>query len=89
MPHVLNCSFDSTPGDELVAACDVEGVCISTGSACSSASAQAGSAVAAMHGAQRARGAVRISLGEDTTDDEVNRAVDVIQRIVGRALHKG
>ncbi|HNS99267.1 MAG TPA: cysteine desulfurase family protein [Polyangiaceae bacterium] len=89
VPHVTNVSFEGVLGDELVAACDVEGVCLSAGSACASASSGATSAVAALLGPKRGLEAVRASLGELTTAQEIEKAVEVIRRVVGRASGDG
>ncbi len=88
-PHVTNVSFEDLPADEIVAAFDVEGVCLSGGSACSAGSPEASSVVSAMLGPQRGAGAIRASLGEETSMDEVNRALHVIRRVVGRARGHG
>jgi cysteine desulfurase len=69
LPHVSNLSFVGWTGERLVAALDVRGVCVSTGSACRVGTAEPSAVVAAMHGPERARGAVRFSLGEEA--DEV------------------
>ena len=85
VPHVLNFSFDCINGDEFVAACDVEGLCISRGSACSASITNASPIVAAMYGIERGIGAVRISLGDETTEDEVDCALEIIRRVVNRS----
>ncbi len=66
LPHVSNFSAAGWSGERLVAALDVRGICVSTGSACRVGTAEPSAAVAAMLGLDRARAAVRISLGEDT-----------------------
>ncbi len=88
-PHVTNVSFEDMRGEELVAAFDVEGVCLSGGSACSAGSPEASSVVSAMLGAQRGAGAVRASLGEETSQDELSRAIEAIRRVIGRARGHG
>jgi cysteine desulfurase len=65
LPHVSNFSVDGWSGERLVAALDVRGVCVSTGSACRVGTAEPSAAVAAMHGVERAQSAVRVSFGED------------------------
>lgn len=80
-PHVSNVSFGGVAGDELVAALDLEGIRVSSGSACSAGTSEPSPVLLAMLGAVRARGAVRVSLGEDTTMEEIIRllrAVDVV-----------
>jgi cysteine desulfurase len=80
-PHVSNLSFRDVAGDELVAALDLEGVRVSSGSACSAGTSEPSPIILAMLGPERARSAVRVSLGEDTTMEEIIRllrAVDVV-----------
>jgi cysteine desulfurase len=84
LPHVSNLSFDGWRGDELVAALDLEGVCASSGSACSAGTAEPSPVITAMRGRERATSAIRFSLGEDTTEDDVLRTIDVLNRIVRR-----
>jgi cysteine desulfurase len=84
LPHVSNLSFHDWTGERLVAALDLGGLCVSTGSACSVGTAQPSEAVLAMMGAERAKQAVRISLGEDTDADEMTRALRVFQHVLKR-----
>jgi cysteine desulfurase len=74
LPHVSNLSFPGTSGDELVAALDLLGVCISSGSACSAGTTEASPVITAMLGRERAKSAVRVSLGEATTDSDIREA---------------
>ncbi len=74
-PHISSLSFSRWSGERLVAALDVRGLSVSTGSACRVGTAEPSAVVAAMAGAERARGAVRVSLGEDATLEQVERAI--------------
>jgi cysteine desulfurase len=82
LPHVSNLSFPGVLGDELVAALDLLGVQISSGSACAAGTAEASPVITAMLGRERARSAVRISLGEDTSTEQMLEA----KRLFLRAL---
>jgi len=77
LPHVSNLSFTGWTGERLVAALDVRGICVSTGSACRVGTAEPSAAVTAMLGLERARSAVRVSLGEDATAAQVERAISI------------
>jgi len=82
-----NASFviDGVEGGDLVAALDLEGVQASTGSACSTGSADPSHVLLAMGlDPERAHGSLRLSLGRDSTADEVERAVGVIGQVVDR-----
>jgi cysteine desulfurase len=83
LPHVSNLSFDGLSGDELVAALDLMGVCVSSGSACSAGTTEASTVITAMLGRERARGAVRVSLGETTTSVELQAAKAAFGRALG------
>lgn len=82
LPHVSNLSFRGFRGDELVAALDLAGVSVSSGSACSAGTPEPSAVIRAMTGAARAEAAVRFSLGETTTKAEVERAIAVVLRVV-------
>ena len=62
-------------GPELCAALDLEGVAISSGSACSAGTAEPSPVIRAIAGEARARGAIRVSLGELTSDADIARAL--------------
>lgn len=83
---VCNLSFRDWKGAVLVAALDVEGVCVSAGAACSSG-LQAPSEIllATYPDAQwRAGSAVRISLGIETTDEDIDQALLAFRRVLAR-----
>jgi len=80
--HVSNLSFPGRAGDELVAALDLLGVAVSSGSACSAGTTEASKIISAMLGVPRARAAVRISLGDTTTGQDVERALAAFERVL-------
>lgn len=72
-------------GDEMVFALDVAGVAVSTGSACTAGSPEPSHVLAAMgYAAETARGALRITLGRENTDEEIARALEIIPGTVER-----
>jgi cysteine desulfurase len=83
LPHVSSLSFGELSGDELVAALDLLGVCVSSGSACSAGTTEASTVITAMLGRERARGTVRVSLGETTTSAEISAAKAAFWRALG------
>jgi cysteine desulfurase len=78
--------IDDVEGHELVAALDVEGVCASSGPACSSGRGGVSAAARAMFPDEFARGAgaLRLSLGPETRPEEIDRAARVIARVIAR-----
>jgi cysteine desulfurase len=84
-PHVTNLSWPGFRGPELVAALDLEGVSVSSGSACSAGTSEPSPVLRAMLGEERAACAVRVSLGESTTREEVNHALHAFAKVVATA----
>jgi cysteine desulfurase len=84
LPHVCNASFQGWSGERLVAALDVRGLCVSTGSACRVGTSEPSAAVSAMLGAERARAALRISLGEDTDEAQLDQGIRVLLSVLAR-----
>jgi cysteine desulfurase len=89
LPHILSVSFDSsrTPidGEALIMGMDLQGVAVTSGSACTSGSLEPSHVLLAMgRDVKTARATVRFSLGRWTTEEEINFAVDALQRVVSR-----
>lgn len=84
-PHVAHVIVDGFRGDELVAALDLEGVCVSSGSACAAGTAEPSPAIAALVGPERATFALRVSLGETTTEADIERFEAAFMRVLARA----
>lgn len=85
-PHVSSVAFGGWTGPELVAALDLEGLAVSSGSACSAGTAEPSPALVAMGDSAGAASTVRFSLGEETTAVDVNAAVAILARVLPRAL---
>jgi cysteine desulfurase len=81
---VCNLSWPGRGGPELCAALDLEGLAVSAGAACSAGTAEPSAVVQAMHGKERAASAVRISLGEETTEAELALALRAWDRVLQR-----
>jgi cysteine desulfurase len=84
LPHVSNFGAPGWSGERLVAALDVRGVCVSTGSACRVGTAEPSAAVAAMLGVERARSAVRVSFGEDMGREQLEAGLAVLLPLLRR-----
>ena len=84
-PHVTNFSTLGLRGDELAAALDLEGVRVSSGSACSAGTSEPSKVIEAMLGRERASSALRVSLGELTTSAEIARFLEAFQLVLARA----
>lgn len=84
LSHVSSLYVPGLRGEELVAALDLEGVCISSGSACSAGTAEPSPVITAMFDSERAHQTVRVSLGEETTLEEIDYAVAAFARVAAR-----
>ncbi len=82
-PHVTNLVFPGWEGPELVAALDLEGVSVSSGSACSAGTSEPSAVMAQLIG-DRARSAVRVSLGADTTEADIDFAHGAFEHVLAR-----
>jgi cysteine desulfurase len=85
LANTLNVSLLGIDSEMLLIALDLEGVCASSGSACMVGSVVASHVLLAMgRPMERARSAVRFSLGKWTTADEIKAAGDAVRKIVDR-----
>jgi len=85
LANTLNVSLLGLDSETLLIALDLEGVCASSGSACMVGSVVASHVLLAMGlPIERARSAVRFSLGKWTTVEEIKATGDAMQKIVER-----
>jgi cysteine desulfurase len=85
LPNNASFVFEGVEGGDLVAALDLEGIEASTGSACTTGSAEPSHVLLAMGvDPERAHGSLRLTLGRGTSVEEVERAIEVIGRVVER-----
>ena len=83
LPHNVNISVDYVEGESMVLNLDLEGICVSTGSACSSSSLEPSHVLLAIGlSHEQAHGSLRFTLGKWTTGEEVERVLDVLPKIV-------
>lgn len=85
LPGHLNIRFDGIDGESLVINLDLEDIAASTGSACTTGSTEPSHVLLAMGlSPEQAKGALRLTIGKGNTEDEIDRAAEVIHRAVGR-----
>jgi cysteine desulfurase len=83
LSHVSNISFRFIEGEGLLIHLDMQGVAVSTGSACSSGTLEPSPVIKALgRDEELARGAIRFSFGKDNTDEDVDVAVEAVVRAV-------
>jgi cysteine desulfurase len=85
VPNTTNIWFDHVEGEALVIALDLKGLAVSSGAACSSGAIEPSHVLLAMElSSQRARSSIRISLGKQTTPEDIEFAINLIPETVGR-----
>ncbi len=79
MHNTLNVSFPGAEGESILLYLDLEGIAVSTGSACASGSLDPSHVLLATGtDAERAHGSIRISLGRETTMEEIDYVLEVL-----------
>jgi cysteine desulfurase len=85
LANTLNVSFPGLSSETILMGLDLEGVCASSGSACMVGSVTASHVLLAMGlSPEIAAGAIRFSLGRETTEEQIDRAAVLVARVIGR-----
>ena len=85
VPNTSSLSFDAVDGESIVLALDLAGICVSTGSACSTGEPEPSHVLLAMGlTAREAQGTIRISLGRDTRNEDVDGTVEALTEVIER-----
>ena len=83
VPGTVHVTFDDLASDELLFLLDQEGVCASAAASCSSGAASPSHVLAAMGvSRERARGSLRLSMGAETTEREVDEVIAILSGVV-------
>jgi cysteine desulfurase len=83
--HLSNISFRFIEGEGLLINLDLEGIAVSTGSACSSGTLEPSPVIRALGvNDEVARGSIRFSFGKDNTEEDVDYTVEVLSQAVER-----
>jgi len=83
LPHIANFSFAGIEGESLVMKLDEVGIAASTGSACSSPNLEPSHVLVAIGvPLSMAHGSLRISMGRDTSDSDIDRLLSALPRAV-------
>ena len=90
LPNTLNVSFEGVSGEDVMIALDLEGIAVSTGSACNVGAVKVSHVLEAMClGTDRCRGSIRVSLGLSTTEADIRGLLDKLPRIMARLRSEG
>jgi cysteine desulfurase len=83
LPGLFSMVARDTDGASVAMSLDLEGIACSVGSACTTGSTEVSHVLTAMgYPAEEARGALRLSLGRTTTDEEIAQACTIVPRVV-------
>ena len=85
LPNNVSVSFLGVEGEPILLGLDFSGICASSGSACSSASLEPSHVLLAIgRTADQAQGTLRITLGRDNTQEDVDYLLEVLPKLVER-----
>ncbi|MGA7160076.1 MAG: cysteine desulfurase family protein [Bacteroidota bacterium] len=87
LPNIVNISFDSAKidvdGEALLLNMDLNGVAVTSGSACSSGSMEPSHVLHAIgRDMKTAKASIRFSMGKSTTENEITKAVSILEQAV-------
>lgn len=85
LPNNVNISAEGIEGETMLIMLDLAGICASSGSACTSGSTDPSHVLLAMGmSRERARGALRLTLSEENTREELDAVVEELESIAAR-----
>lgn len=85
LPGNVNVSIEFVEGESLILSLDMEGICASSGSACTSGTLDPSHVLLAIglpH--EIAHGSLRLSIGKENTDEDIEKVLEVLPKIVDR-----
>lgn len=85
LPNNVNFSFAGVEGESMILLMDMNGICVSSGSACTSGSLDPSHVLMALglkH--EQAHGSLRMTLGKDNTSADIDKVLDTLPGIVAR-----
>jgi cysteine desulfurase len=90
LPHILNVSVDAErlplEGETLQLSLDLEGIAVSSGSACTSGSVQPSHVLLAIgRTPATAKATLRFSFGKSNTEDDIGGVVDALKSVIARS----
>jgi cysteine desulfurase len=85
LPNNVNVSVDFVEGESMLLNLDLEGICASTGSACSSASLEPSHVLLALGlSPEQAHGSLRFTLGRENSEEDIERVLEVLPGIIAK-----
>ena len=87
--HILNLYLPFVKSDFLITYLDMNGICASTGSACTAGSLEPSHVLGNMYDSHRANHSIRFSFGFDNEIEELDQLVDILKELQERMLNEG
>jgi cysteine desulfurase len=85
LPNNLNVRLEGIEGESMILMLDMEGICVSSGSACTTGSLEPSHVLLGMGiPAEKAHGSLRVTLGRSTTEENIDFFIKVFPPIVAR-----
>ncbi|MFC1807158.1 cysteine desulfurase family protein [Candidatus Omnitrophota bacterium] len=85
LPGTLNVSFMGAEGEAMLLYLDLEGIAVSTGSACASGSLDPSHVLLSTGvGPECAHGAIRMSMGRDTSEDDIDYVIERLPQVIDK-----
>jgi cysteine desulfurase len=85
VPNTSNVTFPGVDGESIILGLDLAGICVSTGSACSTGEPEPSHVLREMGVSRRdAQGSIRLSLGRGTRQEDLDLTVQVLADTVAR-----
>lgn len=85
LPNNVNVSFEGVDGETVLLNLDMHGIAASSGSACTTGSTEPSHVLLAIGlTPEQARSSIRLTLGKDNTEQEIDRTLDVLEETVTR-----
>jgi len=85
LPNNINMSFLDVEGESIILHLDAKGVCVSTGSACTSTDLEASHVLLALGlPDELAHGSVRLTLGKYTTESDIEYVIKILPEVISR-----
>jgi len=85
IPQTVNVAFEGIGGESIILSLDMEGVAVSSGSACTSGAVEPSHVLMAMGIPETVgHGAIRFSMGRGTTKQQLERVLDLLPPIIER-----
>ncbi len=85
LPNNVNVTFEGVEGETLLLNLDLHGIAASSGSACTTGSTEPSHVLLAIGlTPEQARSSIRLTLGKDNTEQEIERTLDVLEETVAR-----